>query len=156
MNEALTRLWCEALAQALPCDVILRRGRPYLHRYYVAGWKPTKPEPAPALFLHHFVESDEEDRIHSHPWFGVSLILSGAYREFRYGLEEKPTTRDFHAGDVNELEPRDWHRIRLLTPDCWTLFLAGRYVQPWGFIDLSTGAGALPDRSKSSRVEVKN
>jgi hypothetical protein len=41
--------------------------------------------------------------------------------------------RSFRAGEVNVLEAADKHRIELLGGDCWSIFLAGEYQQPWRF-----------------------
>jgi quercetin dioxygenase-like cupin family protein len=126
--------WCQALARTLKMQHIGRDGKPYLDRYFAAGWNPTNRQQGPALFLHHFVASDQDDAVHSHPWgWSASLILSGGYREERCSPHGQRTTRELHPGDVNIIEANDKHRIDLIAKDCWTLFLAGNYQQPWGF-----------------------
>ena len=41
-------------------------------------------ENGPGLVLHRFVHSDPDRGYHDHPWgFGVSLILSGSYKEIK-------------------------------------------------------------------------
>lgn len=131
VDEHLTRAWCESLARTLPVDHILRDQRPYLERYYVAGWNPMNRRTGPALFLHHFVASDSH-QVHSHPWAATSLILVGGYREERC-TATGVVARECRPGDVNILDPDVRHRIDLLARDCWSLLLAGAYTQPWTF-----------------------
>jgi hypothetical protein len=134
MDEDAARLWCRAMATRLIGQQIPRQGRPYLTRYFAAGWSPHNRRPGPAVFLHHFVASDPEDSVHSHPWhWSVSLILVGGYREQRCDDAGQMTVREYRPGDVNVLTPRDKHRVDLLANDCWTLFLAGHFDQAWAF-----------------------
>jgi len=134
IDETQARHWCADLASRLPSQVIRPHDVPYLTRYFCAGWNPTNREPGPALFLHHFVGSDPNDAVHSHPWtWGASLILVGGYTEHRCTPDGRHSTHTYTAGTVNVLQPRDRHRIELLGADCWTLFLAGPYAQAWGF-----------------------
>lgn len=135
MNPIAARAWCQALALQLPKQEIRPQGTPYLTRYFAAGWSPYRNVPGPALYLHHFTASDPNDSVHSHPWdWGCSLILVGGYIEHRCSADGNLHSVDrFEPGAVNVLEPTDRHRIDLIERDCWTLFLAGRYQQPWGF-----------------------
>jgi hypothetical protein len=128
------RLWCQALARTLRVERIHRDGKPYLNRYFVAGWSPYNRRSGPAVFLHHFVASDAYDTLHSHPWgWSLSVILVGGYREERCGDDGVPTVKQYRPGDVNALEPSVRHRVDLLEADCWTLFLAGNFEQAWQF-----------------------
>lgn len=128
------RLWCQALACTLQVQRISPNGTPYLERYFAAGWSPTNRRTGPAIFLHHFLGSDPDDAVHSHPWgWSASLILAGGYREHRCGADGVVTVKEYHPGDVNVLEADDKHRVDLLEGDCWTLFLAGNFEKAWSF-----------------------
>ena len=132
LTDRAARAWCEALARVLKVQHISPNGQPYLDRYFAAGWNPTTRRPGPAVFLHHFLASDPQDAVHSHPWgWSASLILAGGYREERCGVDGQVIVRDYHPGDVNVLEADDTHRIDLLATDCWTLFLAGSFEKAW-------------------------
>lgn len=133
--EALNRGWCAHLASGLPCQRIQRADRPYLIRYFAAGWSPHNKRSGPALFLHHFLASDPLGEVHSHPWeFSASIILVGGYREYRCtGTGSVEEARTFRPGDINVILPTDRHRIELLEADCWTLFLAGSFERDWAF-----------------------
>ena len=132
IHESVIRAWCETFARRLRCDRIRPDGRPYLDRYYVIGWTPGTKELQPAVYLHHFISSDPQETVHSHPWSAVSLILVGAYREHRC-RNDVESVQDYRAGDVNFIEPTDRHRVELLTEDVWTLLVRGPYVQDWTF-----------------------
>ena len=137
LDPVATRVWCERLARVLPAREINPQGTPYLTRYYAAGWRPDKQIDAPSLMLHHFHASDPDSAVHSHPWaWSVSLILVGGYRETRCVDDGARVEHDYLPGDTNVILARDRHRIELLDADCWTLFLAGPYLQPWEFYPL--------------------
>jgi hypothetical protein len=140
-SESAARAWCETLARTLPVQRIARHGRPYLERYYAAGWSPTNHRSGPAMFLHHFVASDDADQVHSHPWgWSASLILAGGYREERCAADGTAIVREYRPGDVNILAANDQHRIDLLAADCWTVFFAGSFEQAWAFAPACGGA----------------
>jgi hypothetical protein len=133
-GEAVTRAWCQQLAAGLPCQRIPRDGRPYLVRYFAAGWSPDNKRAGPALFLHQFVASDPSGEVHSHPWgWSASVILVGGYREIRCTGTGTSEVRTYRPGDVNVLEATDRHRIELFDRECWTLFLAGSFEREWTF-----------------------
>lgn len=137
--EIAARTWCQAMARTLQVQKIERHGRPYLERYFAAGWSPTNRRSGPAIFLHHFLSSDDRDLVHSHPWgWSASLILAGGYREERCDADGRITVREYQPGDVNVIEADDTHRIDLLGADCWTLFLAGQFEQEWQFVPRCT------------------
>jgi hypothetical protein len=142
MNPNDARTWCQQLAAMVPKQQIDRPGGVrYLDRYYVGGWSPATRRPGPAVFLHHFLGSDDTMTVHSHPWvWAASLILVGAYREYRCDPEGAVSVRDYLPGEVNILQPGDRHRIELLTEDVWTLFLAGAFGQAWAFSPACPGA----------------
>lgn len=133
MDEAHARAWCEQMASGLDVQRIQRDGKPYLERYFACGWTPANAAKGPAVLLHHFVASDATDTVHSHPWgWSSSLILVGGYCEHRC-RDGQSSVHYYRSGDVNVLMADDQHRIELLAPDCWTLFLAGSFQKAWTF-----------------------
>lgn len=130
------RAWLARLTATLPSQRLPHDGPPYMVRYFVAGWRPGLNDLIPAIYLHHFLASDPGEQVHSHPWPAVSLILAGAYREFRcepIAGGERLAVRDYHPGEVNVLEVDTRHRIELLTPDAWSLLIRGPFVRDWMF-----------------------
>jgi len=92
-------------------------------------------------YLHHFVGSDPDRGLHSHPWkWAYSIILSGHYKEIMavefnktvFSIVEKIRL----PGTIHRLKNDSWHRV-ILPPqggECWTLFIHGSRVSGWGFL----------------------
>jgi hypothetical protein len=125
----------------LPFITIQTDGTPYLTRWYV--WPPApapgEAEPASrfAVFIHHFHKGDGSRAQHNHPWgHSASLVLAGGYHE-----ERGTQVRVVRPGHINVIRSTDFHRVHLRNParGCWTLFVAGRRSQDWGFRDDITG-----------------
>lgn len=139
-----------AITSRLPCRIIPREdGGPYLERYYVGELLGTK------FYLHRFVSSDREPRLHNHPWtWGRALVLSGGYDE------EVVTDLCPHAlsatnerlGCVTRIRRVNWwnvvdgshfHRVACADKGTWTLFMHGKRAvcgyaevrKGWGFIE---------------------
>jgi hypothetical protein len=74
-----------ALGTSLPAHrqraIGVKNGEPYLRRYVLA--EEGTGSAAEHLYLHHFLRSDPDRELHSHPWHARSLILVGGYREER-------------------------------------------------------------------------
>lgn len=120
-------------------------GKPYMTRYDIHGWMPADGEDKKyplSTYLHHFHTPDYDLAPHSHPWaWARSLVLTGGYTEKRLA---RPQPEDGHpwgylqthqvkAGDLNRLEPDDYHIITELHGETWTLFSCGPKLGTWGF-----------------------
>jgi hypothetical protein len=116
-------------------------GKPYLWRGYLLG---DDRDDQVNGFLHRFVSSDSDGFLHCHPWASsISSILEGEYVETsalgdvmgdgKVVLGEPKTVR-YRPGMLNHIRPNTFHRVQLLTPEVWTLFIHGPRVQPWGFV----------------------
>lgn len=111
-------------------------GAPKIHRYYLLGSGKTF-----GVFVHQLVGSDPPAVFHDHPWrWGVALVLRAGYLEERYRRGSAPTRRWLGPGRLNLLRPGDFHRVELRGRPAWTLFVHGRVVRGWGFLDALTGA----------------
>lgn len=96
------------------------------------------------VYLHHFHRPDGDQNFHDHPWkIGASLILNGAYVEERVDqIVERPDmigvkvvlTDTKLVRWVNYLTGDDFHAVRSLRGDVWTLFLTRGRFQDWGFL----------------------
>lgn len=80
-------------------------------------------------YWHEFSASDDARAVHDHPWFNMSIILRGSYREHFHDGTSKVRT----AGCIVFRQARALHRLELLTPTVTTLFLTGPKVRDWGF-----------------------
>lgn len=142
VSEFLTNI-----SQHLPLRRIDGKEDQYLERYYILGRDPGTFENLKpvmgflpfTIFLHHFLRPDADLELHNHPWdLSYSLILSGGYTEERFREENHANIKvwnDLLPGDINKIAANDFHNIRQLLGDTWTLFVAGKKVQSWGFLD---------------------
>lgn len=112
------------------------QGQPYLERYSLCGlfgWR---------CYIHRFLASDPDRGLHDHPWGrSCSLILSGGYREARFGKRSRRfgrrpvIVRRLIRGQINIIRGDDFHRILLDDgAEAWTLFLHGPRIKGWGFL----------------------
>ena len=125
---------------------------PKIHRHYLVGTGKTF-----GVFLHHFVGSDPPTQFHDHPWtWGVAIVLHGGYIEERCDRGgNRRVRRWLGPGRVNVLRPGVFHRVELRDRrSAWTLFVHGRKIRRWGFLDSVTGAFELwsPARETSTRT----
>lgn len=113
---------------------------PYMHRYYLIfkdklqEFDKSRGLPFNA-FLHHIVQSDEDD-LHDHPWWYFTLILSGGY------WEETPEGVFWRGpGHMRVSSPTSLHKLRLGDKDvgAWTLFVRGPKIRDWGFLRSTDG-----------------
>jgi len=86
------------------------------------------------IYLHRFDASDHRI-LHDHPWWSVSLLIKGAYREHYHD----GTAEERWAPCLVVRAPRQLHRIELLTVRATTLFITGPRQRTWGFMSPSLG-----------------
>lgn len=134
MIERLARI-AKLLARHLPRKTLYGVTGPYLTRYRILETKPLR------IFIHQFHRSDEDEELHNHPWGrAISLILSGGYdEEQRVRGSDRVASCRFRPGTINIIDAEDFHRVDLLDDEVWTLIVAGRRIQDWGFWDRHTG-----------------
>ena len=96
----------------------------YLHRWWIIPRNRIAN-----IYLHRF-DDDDGPTPHDHPWWNVSIILAGSYREhFHDG-----TYKDRKPGHVVVRHPLVLHRLEILRGPVRTLFLTGPTVRRWGFM----------------------
>lgn len=92
------------------------------------------------IYLHKFLNDDDDRAKHDHPWASLSILLYGQIREIvevsctllAGALTEE--TRLYRPGSVVYRSPYHTHRIEL--PDgkpAWTIFITGPKTRDWGF-----------------------
>lgn len=124
------------LTNHLPCRLIAGDGgERYLERYFLFALGP-RGNPWIAAYVHRFVASDPARGYHDHPWrWAMSMILSGRYLEQTVGDDFTATQTSAlkTPGRISTFGPNHKHRVDLLGTECWTLFMHGRWIRPWGF-----------------------
>lgn len=125
------------LTGRLPCRLIHRgQGERYLERYWVGQWLGM------TAYLHRFVARDADEWVHDHPWrWSVAIVLAGGYLEERLKWFDPRSGwgkrfRWLRAGRINFIRGRDFHRILESHPETWTLFIHGRRVKGWAFLQV--------------------
>jgi hypothetical protein len=120
---ALPRWW---RMDSRPDRVIGGHVFPYLKRWFVIPRNPWFN-----VYLHHFLRSDDDRALHTHPWrWNFSVLLRGVYLEHMPGGAEKMR----RAPCVVWRSGAAPHRIELISGPVWTLFCTGKSVREWGFL----------------------
>ncbi len=121
--------WLGTMRRRPPDFIIGGADRPYMRRWYLIP-KNTRFN----VYLHHFRRSDDDRALHDHPWWNVSLLLRGRYREHMpHGVRtRRPGVPVYRHAEAS-------HRIDLLRDEAgieqavWSLFITGPKVREWGF-----------------------
>lgn len=121
----------QRFANLLPVRHILKKlpdgnEAAYLDRYTIIRSRPF------AVYLHHFVDRDQDTEMHDHPWHAVSWVMTGWYME-RY-LQADLKTCERKVRFFNRIQPNRFHMITEAKPGTWTLFIRFKKTKRWGFI----------------------
>lgn len=104
----------------------------YLERYSLIRTRPF------SIYLHHFVDRDQDREMHDHPWSAASLVLTGWYIERRLMPELKTHERKVRFGNL--IRPDCFHMITEAKVGTWTLLIRFKRTKGWGFIgDIQNG-----------------
>ncbi len=133
--------------QFLNKKVIERKtGIPYLVRWNLFGIG--EDSKYFSVKLHKILISDDEC-LHDHPWWFISIILKGSYTEWRFCTEEEYYNEtQFHKWDAKAerftkgynytagtilIRPAWWpHRLEVIKP-VYTLVFTFKKIRKWGF-----------------------
>jgi hypothetical protein len=105
------------------------------------------------IYLHKIMRDDDDRALHDHPWWNVSVLLRGAYREitpdFRdslanYGVGSLVSPHTLlatlpqiakvrGAGSIVFRRAACAHRLEVVRGPVWSLFITGRVRRRWGF-----------------------
>jgi len=123
--------WLKTLLSGKPHFVI---GADNPDGAYMLRWYLVPRNPWLNLYLHKFLRDDEDRALHDHPWWFVSVMLRGGYREIVRLSELRRA-----APSIAFRKAEHQHRVVLWRDDaghiqpCWTLVLTGRKRRTWGF-----------------------
>ena len=80
-----------------------------------------------SIRIHHWRASDDDLHYHDHPWWFVTLILSGGYTDVSpEGYEPMP------AGKISFRKALHRHTVEV-EQSTWTILLTGPESRVWGF-----------------------
>lgn len=134
-----------------PDQVIYNKGHPYLIRWWVFPWsRYMKIAPSeqtrwqrfvnglrlPAIYIHLFMQDDDDRATHDHPWANISIPLWNGYWEW---IGEYPTYRLLRRrGQIIFRRAKYAHRIELCrdgtqVQPALSLFITGFKTRSWGF-----------------------
>lgn len=131
----MLREWFKRLRSGQPHFVVGGHDDPYMLRWYLIPRNRFFN-----LYLHKFMRDDNDQALHDHPWWFVSLMLKGGYFEIVPhwdGVSNKVLSR--RAGSVAFRPATHRHRVVLFTSPagtrqpCWTIVATGRAKRSWGF-----------------------
>jgi len=135
MAEAFKQPILEALAR--PADFVIHRDEKedYLYRWWLS--ERTK---GGSVYLHLYLNGDENEQPHDHPWDSMSVCLVGGYIEEIFAndigtVTRRLSTREVSEGQVIFRGQNSIHRILRAKPGTMTLFFTGQVVKPWGFFE---------------------
>jgi len=80
------------------------------------------------VYLHCIRKDDDDRALHDHPWWNVSILLKGSYREHMpHG------SRVLSAGSIRARGALAAHRLEVVSGPVWTIFITGPRIREWGF-----------------------
>lgn len=114
-------------------------GEPYLDRLRIIQ------TPLFAVFLHRIHKDDLDRDPHDHPWWFVSLVISGSYEEeiwntadvaadpYCYQVVSVARIRVHGRFSVHATSRKIIHRITRIDGLLWTVLVTGRRHRSWNF-----------------------
>lgn len=129
--------WFLGLVSGRPHVYIGGRENPYMLRWFLLPrnrWLN--------IYLHKFLRDDDDRALHDHPWWFVSLVLSGSYLEYTESgvFFRQPWSIAFRRAEHRHrvallkcLRTDDPHLVLGECKPCWTLIVTGRKRRLWGF-----------------------
>lgn len=127
---------------------------PYLHRWALnlgIG----------SIRLHHWIRSDDKRAPHDHPWWFVTLVLKGSYKDISHkiahvgGWKEQNIVDELKAGSIRYRPSWHIHSVDVAPGGCWTLMITGEKVRRWGFW-VERKSDKKPVFRKSNRYFLEN
>ena len=125
--------WFKKLITGQPHFVVMDGEQVYLRRWWIIPRNRFFN-----VYLHNFQGSDNDRALHDHPWHSFSIMLKGHLVEHTaaadYVSEGNTETKDITARQMNYRKPEFLHRLELVSPQAWTIFITGPTVRVWGFL----------------------
>ncbi len=81
-----------------------------------------------SLRIHHWYSSDDPRYFHDHPWWFVTLVISGSYTDVST-IGNEPMT----PGTIRYRPALHRHTVSVSDGGCWTFMITGPTIRKWGF-----------------------
>ena len=107
-----------------PQEITLKDGSVYLVRRFVIPRNRICN-----IYLHTFLQSDDDRAMHDHPWWSVSFLLSGKLIEHYW----PSSVRKIRLFVPVFRRSTHVHRLELVGKTATTLFITGPKIRSWGF-----------------------
>lgn len=126
-------LFKKAVVYAFSRDPDLNIGgddNPYMKRWWV--WR--RNERFINCYIHRMLR-DDDDVLHDHPWWSVSIVLHAPNLWERIQTDPPHSTielRRVKTGQVIFRNARTAHQL-IVPREAWTLFFTGPVIRSWGF-----------------------
>jgi hypothetical protein len=126
--------WLSTLFSGKPHFIIGNPADPYLLRWYLIPRNHFIN-----LYLHKFMKSDDDRAMHDHPWWFISMMISGRYFESLTVPNGRSSENWRHAPSIAFRWATDRHIVSLAKDEagdpipCWTIVLTGPNSRTWGF-----------------------
>ena len=141
LNVLWLPIWADYKVHETKPDIEIKdEGFAFLHRWVILDTKLFK------FYLHHQIGPDAAQEFHDHPWWNLSVILSGGYIEnFPSEYDNIPVGVPYYLWPENAKlrkpgqfilrKPETAHRITLPTgvSSSVSLFFTGPSIRVWGF-----------------------
>lgn len=73
------------------------------------------------VYLHKILRDDDCPELHRHPWWNISILLRGSYREF---TADRPP-KLWREGSIIFRRAAMRHRLEVVRGPVWTVFVTG-------------------------------
>ncbi len=80
-----------------------------------------------SIRVHHWRKSDDKRYFHDHPWWYLTLVLSGSY------IDVSPNGKDIMSRWRMAFRPALHRHTVEINSDVWTLLITGPEIRKWGF-----------------------
>lgn len=81
-----------------------------------------------SIRIHHWYSSDDDRAFHDHPWWFITLILRGSYKDI------SPDGVEFmYPGKIKLRPALHRHTVKVSPGGCWTVMITGMQIRRWGF-----------------------
>lgn len=144
------RAWAHKKTQTKPDFIIRPRGTDQTLRWWVIPRNRFFN-----IYLHKFIQSDEDMALHDHPWHNASILIDGEYIEHREGIWPKlreegyvyfrkassahrvelfsATKKFYHYVGINQHPVEETINDQGKYKSVITIFITGPKIREWGF-----------------------